>query len=133
MKYKALIIFVVEVLFFVCLTAVLLVIGVGIWIVLAIVISLLVITLFIEAQFEDALETNKWHKRSHIPKWVTKEAKRLSREYSNLHASEEDRVVILNGTRFVYKMTFNKENGQLMDVYRKRKMVKKQGAQSELP
>lgn len=91
-----------------------------------------VVTFFIACVvFLTWLDENKryqWKRDTHVPRWVKKRARQLSKEATADVSSTAERVIYLDGIWFSYRLTLRGPERQLMMVERKRKkyFVKRQ-------
>jgi hypothetical protein len=65
-----------------------------------------------------------WETITHVPRWVQNQADIIRNERNRI-SSSTDQIFNLNGTRFNYRLTFRKDDWELLIIERKRKKYNK--------
>jgi hypothetical protein len=94
--------------------------NVEIWLSLAIIISFWIGLVLIFGW----CERNKWERINHIPRWVKRQVKLISEEFTKKPGQEPERTKYLTGRWYVYKLSFKDSSGQLLSIFRKRNTEK---------
>jgi hypothetical protein len=93
---------------------------------IALVILLLIAAGFVAVSiWRDIRRSVKgWETITHVPRWVQKQADIIRNERNGI-TSSTGQIFNLSGTRFNYRLTFRKDDWELLTIERKRKKYNK--------